>query len=85
MPPDNIWQTTGFLWQRHHGVVPGKCQRLNPKTWLLQVRAAVPMYILSRKIKAMGVKVVCSGEGADEMFGGYLYFHKAPNAAEFHK
>eukprot|EP00891_Asterochloris_glomerata_P008873 jgi/Astpho2/8873/Aster-05503 len=50
-----------------------------------QVRAAVPMYILSRKIKAMGVKVVCSGEGADEMFGGYLYFHKAPNAAEFHK
>ncbi|KAL3158675.1 Asparagine synthetase [Trebouxia sp. C0010 RCD-2024] len=50
-----------------------------------QVRAAVPMYLLSRKIKALGFKVVMSGEGADEVFGGYLYFHKAPNAAEFHR
>lgn len=50
-----------------------------------QVRAAVPMYILSRKIKAAGIKMVLSGEGADEIFGGYLYFHKAPSAAEFHK
>lgn len=50
-----------------------------------QVRAAVPMYILARRIKAMGIKVVLSGEGADEAFGGYLYFHKAPNAAEYHK
>lgn len=50
-----------------------------------QVRASVPMYLLSRKIKAMGVKMVLSGEGADELFGGYLYFHKAPNAVEFHK
>lgn len=41
-----------------------------------QVRAAVPMYLLSRKIKALGIKVVLSGEGADEAFGGYLYFHK---------
>lgn len=49
-----------------------------------QVRAAVPMYLLSRKIKALGFKVVLSGEGADEIFGGYLYFHKAPSAAEFH-
>ncbi len=44
-----------------------------------QVRAAVPMYLLSRRIKALGEKVVLSGEGADEIFGGYLYFHKAPN------
>lgn len=50
-----------------------------------QVRAAVPMYLLARKIKAMGIKVVLSGEGADEIFGGYLYFHKAPNAKEFHE
>ncbi len=45
----------------------------------LQVRAAVPMYLLSQRIKAMGMKVVLSGEGADEIFGGYLYFHKAPS------
>lgn len=51
----------------------------------VQVRAAVPMYLLSRKIKAMGFKVVISGEGADEIFGGYLYFHKAPSPAEFHR
>lgn len=50
-----------------------------------QVRAAVPMYLLARKIKAMGIKVVLSGEGADEIFGGYLYFHKAPSAEEFHR
>ena len=50
-----------------------------------QVRASVPMFLLSRKIKAFGVKMVLSGEGADEMFGGYLYFHKAPDAEEFHR
>ena len=49
------------------------------------VRASTPMYILARAIKAMGVKMVLSGEGADEIFGGYLYFHKAPSAQEFHK
>ena len=49
------------------------------------VRASTPMYLLSRYIKSMGVKMVLSGEGADEIFGGYLYFHKAPNAEEFHK
>ena len=51
----------------------------------VQIRAAVPMYLLSRKIKALGFKVVMSGEGADEIFGGYLYFHKAPSPAEFHR
>lgn len=46
------------------------------------IRAATPMYLMSRKIKAMGVKMVLSGEGADEIFGGYLYFHKCPNISE---
>jgi len=49
------------------------------------IRAATPMYLLARVIKSMGVKMVLSGEGADELFGGYLYFHKAPNAREFHE
>lgn len=49
------------------------------------VRASTPMYLLARVIKSMGIKMVLSGEGADEIFGGYLYFHRAPNAAEFHK
>ena len=49
------------------------------------VRASTPMYLLARVIKSMGVKMVLSGEGADEIFGGYLYFHKAPNARAFHE
>ena len=49
------------------------------------VRASTPMYLLARVIKSMGIKMVLSGEGADEVFGGYLYFHKAPNAGEFHR
>lgn len=49
------------------------------------IRASTPMFLLGRKIKAMGIKMVLSGEGADEIFGGYLYFHKAPNAKEFHE
>jgi asparagine synthase (glutamine-hydrolysing) len=49
------------------------------------IRASTPMYLLSRVIKSMGVKMVLSGEGADEIFGGYLYFHKAPNPEELHK
>jgi asparagine synthase (glutamine-hydrolysing) len=48
------------------------------------IRASTPMYLLSRKIKAMGVKMVLSGEGSDEIFGGYLYFHNAPSAQELH-
>lgn len=48
------------------------------------IRASTPMFLLSRKIKAMGVKMVLSGEGSDEIFGGYLYFHAAPNKDEFH-
>ena len=49
------------------------------------IRAATPMYLLARRIKAMGVKMVLSGEGSDELFGGYLYFHKAPSAEAFHE
>ena len=48
------------------------------------VRAATPMYLMARRIKAMGIKMVFTGEGADEIFGGYLYFHKAPDARELH-
>ena len=48
------------------------------------VRASTPMYLLARVIKSMGIKMVLSGEGADEIFGGYLYFHKAPTARDFH-
>ena len=49
------------------------------------VRASTPMYLMARVIKSMGVKMVLSGEGADELFGGYLYFHKAPSAKDFHE
>ena len=49
------------------------------------VRASTPMYLLARVIKSMGIKMVLSGEGADEIFGGYLYFHKAPTAQAFHE
>ncbi|MEW6708826.1 MAG: asparagine synthase B [Candidatus Riflebacteria bacterium] len=49
------------------------------------IRASTPMYLMARYIRAMGIKMVLSGEGSDEIFGGYLYFHKAPNAREFHE
>lgn len=49
------------------------------------IRASTPMFLLARRIKAMGVKMVLSGEGSDEIFGGYLYFHKAPDARHFHE
>jgi asparagine synthase (glutamine-hydrolysing) len=51
----------------------------NPTT----IRASTPMFLMARKIKAQGIKMVLTGEGADELFGGYLYFHKAPNKKEF--
>ena len=52
---------------------------------LTTVRASTPMYLMMRKIRTMGIKMVLSGEGADEIFGGYLYFHKAPSGEELHK
>jgi len=49
------------------------------------IRASTPMYLMARRIRAMGIKMVLSGEGSDELFGGYLYFHKAPNAEALHE
>jgi len=49
------------------------------------IRASTPMFLMARKIKSLGVKMVLSGEGSDELLGGYLYFHFAPNKEEFHK
>jgi asparagine synthase (glutamine-hydrolysing) len=49
------------------------------------IRASTPMYLMARRIRAMGIKMVLSGEGSDEIFGGYLYFHKAPDARSFHE
>jgi len=48
------------------------------------IRASIPMYLLARKIRSKGIKMVLTGEGSDELFGGYLYFHKAPSAKDFH-
>lgn len=81
-----------FLGTEHHEctfTVEEGIDALHDLIWHIesyeQVRASVPMYLLARKIKALGIKVVLSGEGADEELGGYLYFHKAPNPDEYHK
>ncbi|GBG24064.1 Asparagine synthetase glutamine-hydrolyzing [Hondaea fermentalgiana] len=83
-----------FLGTKHHGftfTVQEGLDAVNDVIYHLEtydittIRAATPMVLMSRKIKAMGVKMVLSGEGADEALGGYLYFHKAPNKEEFHK
>jgi asparagine synthase (glutamine-hydrolysing) len=88
----NARKVAAFLGTEHHEFTftPQEALDALPDViWHLetfeQVRASVPMYLLSRKIKGMGVKMVLSGEGADEAFGGYLYFHKAPSAEEFHR
>jgi asparagine synthase (glutamine-hydrolysing) len=78
----------------HHGVVYTVQEGIDALTDVIYhiesydvttVRASTPMFLLARIIRAMGIKMVLSGEGADEIFGGYLYFHKAPNAREFHE
>mmetsp|Transcript_10269 Transcript_10269/g.20139 ORF Transcript_10269/g.20139 Transcript_10269/m.20139 type:complete len:597 (+) Transcript_10269:128-1918(+) len=83
-----------FLGTKHHGftfTVQEGLDAIDDVIYHLEtydittIRAATPMMLMARKIKAMGVKMVLSGEGADECLGGYLYFHKAPNAEEFHK
>jgi asparagine synthase (glutamine-hydrolysing) len=83
-----------FLGTSHHGFVfsvQEGMDAINDVIYHLEtydittIRAATPMFLMARKIKAMGVKMVLSGEGADEALGGYLYFHKAPNKVEFHK
>ena len=86
MPQDaNHTSRKGGALMHAHYICAAAWQQLSVDTIMPpQVRAAVPMYILTRKINAMGIKVVLSGEGADEALGGYLFFHKAPDAAEFH-
>ena len=78
----------------HHGfefTVEQGMDALRDVIWHLEtfdvttIRASTPMYLMARRIKAMGIKMVLSGEGSDEMFGGYLYFHKAPDAHAFHE
>ena len=89
---ENARKVADFLGTEHHEFTftPQEAIDAVPKvvyhleSWH-QVRAAVPMFLLARKIKALGIKMVLSGEGADETLGGYLYFHEAPNAEEFHK
>jgi len=83
-----------FLGTKHHaytytiaeGIDAIRAVIRNIETYdLTTIRASTPMYLMSRKIKAMGIKMVLSGEGADEVFGGYLYFHKAPNSRELYE
>lgn len=89
---ENARKVADFLGTNHHEFhfTPEEAIDAVPKvvyhleSWH-QVRAAVPMFLLARKIKSRGVKMVLSGEGADEALGGYLYFHEAPDAAEFHR
>ena len=83
-----------FLGTRHHAFTFTLEDGLNALTDVIYhletfdvttIRASTPMFLLSRKIKAMGVKMVLSGEGSDEIFGGYLYFHNAPDRRAFHE
>ncbi|KAH6899797.1 hypothetical protein B0T10DRAFT_394185 [Thelonectria olida] len=94
--PDNkaALEVAKFLGTRHHVMtftIEDGLNALSDVIYHLEtydvttIRASTPMYLLSRKIKAMGVKMVLSGEGSDEIFGGYLYFHAAPDKESFHE
>ncbi|RYN57088.1 Asparagine synthetase [glutamine-hydrolyzing] 2 [Alternaria tenuissima] len=94
--PDGIaaQEVANFLGTKHHTFTFTIEDGLNALTDVIfhletfdvtTIRASTPMFLLSRKIKAMGVKMVLSGEGSDEIFGGYLYFHNAPDKAAFHQ
>ncbi|KAL4798843.1 hypothetical protein BDV19DRAFT_356246 [Aspergillus venezuelensis] len=87
-------EVASFLGTKHHALtftVEDGLNALSDVIYHLEtydvttIRASTPMYLLSRKIKGLGVKMVLSGEGSDEIYGGYLYFHAAPNKEEFHK
>ena len=87
-------QAAKFLGTKHHSLsftIDDGLNALSDVIYHLEtydvttIRASTPMFLLSRKIKAMGVKMVLSGEGSDEIFGGYLYFHAAPDAKAFHQ
>jgi asparagine synthase (glutamine-hydrolysing) len=81
----------GTAHHEYHFTVQEGIDALSDVIWHLEtydvttIRASTPMYLMSRKIKALGIKMVLSGEGSDEIFAGYLYFHKAPNAGELHQ
>ncbi|KAJ4312255.1 asparagine synthetase [Fusarium piperis] len=94
--PDNVaaLKVAKFLGTKHHVMtftIEDGLNALSDVIYHLEtydvttIRASTPMYLLSRKIKAMGIKMVLSGEGSDEIFGGYLYFHAAPNREAFHE
>lgn len=94
--PDNeaAVKVAKFLGTRHHAMtftIEDGLNALSDVIYHLEtydvttIRASTPMYLLSRKIKAMGIKMVLSGEGSDEAFGGYLYFHAAPDKKAFHE
>ncbi|KYK58336.1 asparagine synthetase [Drechmeria coniospora] len=94
--PDNVaaLEVAKFLGTKHHVMtftIEDGLNALSDVIYHLEtydvttIRASTPMYLLSRKIKAMGVKMVLSGEGSDEIFGGYLYFHAAPDKNSFHE
>ncbi|TWU72197.1 asparagine synthetase [Metarhizium rileyi] len=94
--PDNkaALEVAKFLGTKHHVMtftVEDGLNALSDVIYHLEtydvttIRASTPMYLLSRKIKAMGIKMVLSGEGSDEIFGGYLYFHAAPDKKSFHE
>lgn len=94
--PDNkaALEVAKFLGTRHHVMtftIEDGLNALSDVIYHLEtydvttIRASTPMYLLSRKIKAMGIKMVLSGEGSDEIFGGYLYFHAAPDKKAFHE
>jgi len=80
----------GTIHHEFHFTIQDGIDAIRDLIWHLEtydvttIRASTPMYLLSRKVKSLGIKMVLSGEGADEVFGGYLYFHQAPNSEEFH-
>jgi len=94
--PDNVaaLEVAKFLGTKHHVMtftIEDGLNALSDVIYHLEtydvttIRASTPMYLLARKIKAMGIKMVLSGEGSDEIFGGYLYFHNAPDREAFHE
>lgn len=86
-----VAKTLGTLHHEFHFTVQQGLDAISEVIYHLEtydvttIRASTPMFLMSRKIKALGVKMVLSGEGSDEIFGGYLYFHKAPNKEELHR
>lgn len=82
----HLWILNWFSWPQQEGIDALEEVIYHIETYdVTTIRASTPMFLMSRKIKSLGVKMVISGEGSDEIFGGYLYFHKAPNKEEFHQ